>query len=228
MLTRHAPPRRAARGVSLVELMVGVAIGLVIVAASVHLSGRTIANSRSLLSDIRVVQDLRAVSDLVTRDLRRAAYWGNAILGTRTTPTSTSATPNPYAAVTTPDASSISYAFTRDAVEDNALGVDERFGFRLNEGRIEMQTAADTWQAVTDPEVVTITAFTITPTVTVLPLGHLCSTVCVPGAPNCPSVSLRRFDVLLRGRSARDAAVEHELRTTVRLRNDQFNGACPA
>lgn len=228
MLTRHPPSRRAARGVSLVELMVGVAIGLVIVAGSVHLSGRTIGNSRSLLTDIRVVQDLRSLSDLVTRDLRRAAYWGNAIQGTQTTPTSSSAAPNPYAAVATPGASSVTYAFTRDAAEDNALGVGERFGFRLTEGRVEMQTAADTWQAVTDPEVVTITDFTVTPTVTVLPLGHLCPTVCAPGAPNCPSVSLRRFDVLLRGRSARDAAVVRELRTTVRLRNDQFNGACPA
>ena len=58
MLSARAPRRAAARGLSIVELMVGVAIGLIVVAASVHLSGRNIASSRSMLTDIRVVQDL--------------------------------------------------------------------------------------------------------------------------------------------------------------------------
>lgn len=228
MLNAHAPRRAAARGLSLVELMVGVAIGLIVVAASVHLSGRNIASSRSMLTDIRVVQDLRAVGDLVSRDLRRSAYWGNAILGTQNSPTSTVPPANPYAAVATAGTGTITYEFSRDATEDDALGLSENFGFRLNQGRIEMQTATDVWQPVTDPDVVTISDFVITPVVTVLPLGHLCPTACPPGTPNCPTVTVRRFDLLLRGQSVRDAAVVRELRSTVRLRNDQFSGACPA
>ena len=226
LMSRHG--HAAQRGMSIVELMVGVAVGLVVVGAAALLSSRNIVSARGLLSEVRVNQDLRAVADLVTRDLRRAAYWGNAIQGVQTTATSTVAQANPYATVATPDGSSITYSFTRDATEDNALGANEQFGFRLQDGRVEMQTADGTWQPVTDPNAVTVTAFTITPTTTTLALGHLCPTLCAPGAPNCPTVTLRRYELLLRGQSARDSAVVRELRSMVRVRNDRFAGACPA
>jgi prepilin peptidase dependent protein B len=219
--------RAASRGLSIVELMVGVTIGLLIVGAALQLSGRNIASARSMLTDVRVNQDLRALGDLVSRDLRRAGYWDNAILGTRTTAAGSTTTANPYAGVTAGSAT-VTYAFTRDATEDNALGTAEQFGFRLLDGRVEMQTAQGTWQPVTDPAVLTITAFTITPATTVLPLGDLCPTTCAPGAPNCPTVTVRRYDLLIRGQSVRDAAVVRELRSSVRVRNDQFGGACPA
>lgn len=227
MLTRHGS-RRSTRGVSIIELMVGVTVGLIVVGAAVTLSGRNIAASRALLSDIRVNQDLRAVADLVTRDLRRAAYWGNAIQGTRVAGSGSVAPRNPYGAVDASGGANVTYSFTRDTTEDDTLGSGEQFGFRLQDGRVEMQTAQGSWQAVTDPEVITISTLTITPTATVLPLGHLCPTTCAVGAPNCPTVTVRRFDLLLRGTSARDASSVRELRSTVRVRNDQFNGACPA
>ena len=220
--------RAAQRGLSIVEMMVGVVVGLVVVGAATILSGRNIVNARSLLSEVRVNQDLRAVADLVTRDLRRAAYWDNAILGVKTTATSTVAQANPYSAVGTPDGSSITYSFTRDATEDDALGANEQFGFRLQDGRVEMQTSDGTWQSITDANAVTVTAFTITPTATTLALGHLCPVVCAPGAPNCPTVTVRRYELLLRGQSTRDSAVVRELRSMVRVRNDRFAGACPA
>ena len=135
---------------------------------------------------------------------------------------------NPYSAITAADASTITYSFTRDAAEDNLLGAGEQFGFRLQSGRVEMQTGSGTWQPVTDGGALTVTAFTITPVATEIPLGHLCPTVCAPGAPNCPTVTVRRYDVLLRGQSTRDAAVVRELRSMVRVRNDRFAGACPA
>lgn len=219
--------RAAVRGLSIVELMVGVAIGLMLVGAAMQLSGRNIASSRVMLSEVRVNQDLRALGDLVTRDLRRAGYWGNAILGTQTTSTGSTATVNPYATVTA-SSDTIGYAFTRDTTEDNALGTSEQFGFRLVDGKVEMQSSSGTWQAVTDPAALTMTVFTITPVATVLPLGHLCPTTCAPGAPNCPTVTVRRYDLVMRGQSVRDSTVVRELRSSVRVRNDQFGGACPA
>jgi prepilin peptidase dependent protein B len=220
--------RRRARGASIIELMVGVTVGLVVVGAAITLSGRNIASSRVLLADIRVNQDLRAVAELMTRDLRRAAYWGHAIDGTRAAGSGSVAPRNPYGAVTATGGSSVTYAFTRDSTEDDTLGSGEQFGFRLQDGRIEMQTAQGSWQPVTDPEVITVTTLAITPNDTVLPLGHLCPTPCALGAPNCPTVTVRRFELLLRGASARDADAVRELRSTVRVRNDQFNGQCPA
>ena len=109
------------------------------------------------------------------------------------------------------------------------LDSTETFGFRLtNTGVLEMQTAQGTWVAMTDLNLVRVTAFTVTPTVTSLALGDLCPTTCAIGSPNCPTSSVRRFDVLLRGESARDSTLVRELRRAVRLRNDRLDGQCPA
>lgn len=222
-----ATPRRP-RGVSLIETMVGITIGMIVVAGALVVSGRNMAGAHQLFDDIRINQDLRAAADLITRDLRRAAYWGNAINGVLTTATTSTPPSNPYAAMTASGGTQVTYAFSRDTTEDNALGDGEQFGFRLAEGQLQMQQSNGNWQPVNDTGVVTITTLSITPVTTTLPLGHLCPTLCAVGAPNCPSVTVRRFDVLLRGQSTHDSTVMRELRSSVRVRNDQFNGACPA
>ena len=227
MLKARCNRAAASRGMSIVELMVGVAVGLIVVSSAIRMFAETLSSSRHLLSETRVIQDLRAVGDLVTRDLRRAAYWDNAILGTLAVGAGSTTTANPYVAVATSGGAQITYAYTRDATEDNALGAGEQFGFRLHDEQVEMQTSQGTWQAVTNPAAVRITGFTITPQVTVLPLGHLCPKTCAAGTPNCPTVTVRRMDLLLRGQSTRDAAVVRELRSSVRMRNDQFDGVCP-
>ena len=91
-----------------------------------------------------------------------------------------------------------------------------------------MQTTEGSWQMVTDPQVVSITAFSVTPVTTTLPLGHLCATACPVGTPNCPTTTVRRYDIVLRGQAVADAQVVRELRTSVRMRNDRLEGQCPA
>ena len=66
-------------GLSLVELLVGAAIGLFLVGGATKLFIDTLDDSRRLIIETRVNQDLRAASDLVARDLRRAGYWPNAL-----------------------------------------------------------------------------------------------------------------------------------------------------
>ena len=81
---------------------------------------------------------------------------------------------------------------------------------------------------MTDINLVRVTAFTVTPVVTTLHLGDICPKTCAIGSPNCPSTSVRRFDVLLRGQAASDALIVRELRMSVRMRNDRLDGQCPA
>ncbi|MBX3618788.1 MAG: hypothetical protein KF891_02175 [Rhizobacter sp.] len=57
---------------SLVELMVGMAIGLVIVSVALLAWVHHLRENRLLLLDTRLMQDLRTAADLVSRDLRRA------------------------------------------------------------------------------------------------------------------------------------------------------------
>ncbi len=235
MLSLPAPRRSAGLaalgrclGASLVELMIGVTIGLLIVGSSVSLFVIHLTSSKQLMISTRLNQELRAAGDLVVRDLRRAGYWQNAIQGTLAIGTGSTTTPNPYRAVTT-GSSSVEYGFSRDTTENDTFDSTEAFGFRLtNVGVLEMQTAQNTWVAMTDLNLVRITAFTITPIVTTLPLGQLCPRSCAVGSANCPTTSVRRVDVVLRGESVRDATQVRELRMSVRLRNDRLDGVCPA
>lgn len=228
MLRRPHSARRAQRGASLIEMMVGLTVGLIVVAGAVSLFAAQLSGTRRTMLEARVNQDMRSAADLVVRDLRRASYWQNALDGTRAIGSGSTTTPNPYRVVSSASGQ-VEYAFSRDATEDNSLGTPERFGFRVtNAGSLQMQVGEGQWNEIIDPSLVRVVAFTITPTAHILPLGALCPNVCLPGAPNCPSTSVRQFEVLLRGQAVADAAVTREMRMTVRLRNDQLSGQCPA
>ena len=90
----------AQRGLSMVELMVGIALGMFLVAGASTLFVNHLDNSRRLLLEARLNQDLRATADLITRDLRRAGYWGNALQGTVATGAGSTTVVNPYRSVT--------------------------------------------------------------------------------------------------------------------------------
>lgn len=229
---RCAGRRPMQRGLSLVELLVGAALGLFLVGGAVSLFVGNLGNSRRLLVEARVNQDLRTAADLIARDLRRAGYWAKAIEGVAATPV-----PNPYGAITgmyALPASQIEYSFARDT--DNLLENNEQFGFKLEDGVIRMKTAANNWQPITDPEVLTVTTLEITAVETPVALGDTCAKVCPPPASatyTCadpPTLTLRRYDILLQGNAtgAGNAAIQRQLRESVRVRNDRFAGACPA
>jgi prepilin peptidase dependent protein B len=218
-----AKPRR--RGLSIIELMVGVTVGMVVIGGALSLFARNLNGSRQLLLETRLNQDLRGAVDLVTRDLRRAGYWGNALQGTIAVSGGV-ATQNPYRTITSASTNEIAYAFSQ-GTENNALDVADQVGFRLSGGAVEMQSQAGTWSALTDTSAMTITNFTITPTVTTVALGYLCPKTCPAGTPNCPSVSVRSYAILMEGQSVKDSSVVRSLRSVVRVRNDSLAGACP-
>ncbi len=230
MLRRPLGPllaRHTARGLSLIELMVGVAVGLIVVGGAVKLFSTNLAATRRVQAETRLNQDLRAAADLVARDLRRAGYWGNAILGTQAQGATATTVVNPYRE-TIVSAGTLSYGFSRDTTENNTLDDTERFGFRVQSGSVQMQTAAGVWQTVTDPNQVNVLAFTITPTTTTLGLGHLCPKTCTTASATCPTVQVRRYDVQLQGRSVRYADMVRTLPLSVRVRNERLEGVCPA
>jgi type IV pilus assembly protein PilW len=205
-------------------------VGLLVVAGALSMSAGNLDKSRRLLADVRFNQDLRVAADLVTRDLRRAGYWGEAIRGTQAIGATSATLQNPYAGVTGSEAGGFTYQFSRDAAENGALDANERFGFRVQQGALQMRGDADGWRDVTDTKVMTVAedGLVITPRVTVLPLGHLCPRACNAGTPNCPTSTVRSYAVRLTAAATADPTVVRELRTTVRLRNDQLDGRCPA
>ena len=214
---------------SIVEMLVAVAIALFVMAGTISLFVTNLGNMRRLSTEARVNQDMRTAIELITRDLRRAGYWANAISGTTASGVNNATTANAYAGVTAA-ASQVNYSFARDT--DNVLGPSEQFGFRLNAGAVEMQTDATSWQPITNSDLLTVTALTITPVTSALPVGDICMKTCAAGAvspegTNCPTLTIRQYRLLLRGRSATDSRITRELQSSVRIRNDQFDGACP-
>ena len=63
--------KRRQTGLSIVELLVGVAIGLVITAAATLLMSGQLIENRRLLTETQVQQDLRAATDIMAREMRR-------------------------------------------------------------------------------------------------------------------------------------------------------------
>jgi len=222
---------RRQRGFSLIEVMVGIAVGLFIISGTLILFTGNLAENRRLVAQTRVEQDLRSIADLMTRDIRRAGYWGNAIKGTTAIGATATTASNPYAATTvTPSSSSaaLQYYFSRDAVEDDALDPNEYFGYQLSSGQIQMQTASGVApSALNDSNFTVITSFSITDSSpSALSLGYRCPAVCSAGTPNCPQMFIRRYDIVLTGQSKLDPSVVRTLRTTVRVRNDRTTGSC--
>lgn len=240
---------RPARGLSIVELMVGVTISLFILAGATMLMTSQMGDNRRLLLEAQVQQDMRAALDLIVRDLRRAGYWAKAYCGVlhpdgAAMPAACSTgIVNPYRATTPASApagtTSLVYDRSTDedgqllGTDDNAVGTAERVGFRYNAtGRaIEMQISNGNWQALTDPAVLEVTDFAITYDAPELPLPSATATasgVQALGPNGCPLVMRsRRVTITLVARAVHDPSVQRSLRDAVRLRNDLVAEACP-
>ena len=70
--------RATQQGASLVELLVGVAVGLFIVAGATLIVSTQLSENKRLLAETQLQQDLRAAADIMTRELRRSGYWLDA------------------------------------------------------------------------------------------------------------------------------------------------------
>lgn len=211
---------RQQHGLSLVELMIGLALGLFIVAAALAAFAQQWREHRHAAVSMRLVQDLRSAGEIVARDLRRAGYWA--------APAASAA--NPYTALA-PDAAAsdaASYAYSRDVVENQTLDSAEQLGVRLRRGVLELQLGAGNWQALTDAGTLIVTEFLLQPSVEHISLLDDCARPCPSGASCEAEVAVRRFALRITARSVGDPSVQRRFETFVRLRNDAVHGACPA
>ena len=219
---------------SIIELMIGITIGLFILAGATLVVTGQLSEGRRLLTDTQIQQDLRAASDIIARDVRRAGYTGRASLNVWPKAIADGLV-NPYADMTSEGSamtasgnvvtSNLEYSFSSansESGEDNLLKDPEVSGFRYNSGdkTIEIQLGKGGWQALTDPNTVLITTFKITLTSQYLavPCGEICPAVGVAGRPL--RLNARSVNYVIVGQSTHDPTVQRSLSTTVRLRND--------
>ena len=219
---------KAVRGLTLVELLHGLALALLVAAGGAALLTSQLREHRALVLESRLMQDLRTAADLVARDLRRAGHWGDAGAGVWSADQAPRA--NPYAALA-PDAAAsdaVSLRYSRDATENHVLDSNEQFGLRLRNKAIEIQLGAGNWQALTDATLLSVTAFRVTPTLHEIDLGAMCSKACPTASATCPPrQQLRGLALQITAHALADAAVARSAQAFVRVRADKLVGACP-
>lgn len=77
-LNRSTPPRRGQSGLSLVELLVAVALGLMVMAGLAALFASSSASRNELERSARQIENGRFAMELITNDLRLAGFYGEA------------------------------------------------------------------------------------------------------------------------------------------------------
>lgn len=221
--------RRQERGLSLVELLVGAAIGLIVVAATGSVVAAHQGAARRIQLEARVMQDLRGAAELVSRDLRRAGHWAAAGSGVRRGDEPIIVNPHAEIAAASGAVAVVALSFSTGAGDPTSVDDSERFGFRLRNGAIEMQLGSRNWQALSDPGTVVVTSFSVVPRVDEADLATFCAKPCSAGSTTCPPrQQIRSYAISVSGRSPIDASIRRELRSAVRVRNDVVVGSCEA
>ena len=184
------------------------AVGLVIVAAGTTVVARHARENRALAIESRLVQDLRTAADIVARDLRRAGYWGASASGVRSDDGSGWALDQslrPGRARRPRRRTRCGSASRATPSEDGSVDGNERFGFRLRSGAIELQLGDGNWQALTDPATLTVTAFEVEPRTEETSLERILRpSPAPPAAATCPPrQQVRSFAVAIEARAVR-------------------------
>ena len=154
------------RGFTLVELMVGLALGSFIILGA--LTATTGLLKGDSVRAARLSQELRSTAFLFERDVMRAGFTTGAAAALATGP---GGYVNPFSRLDTSTAGCVlfSYDANQSGTQETA-GSDERFAYALANGVLYIRTSGaayncDTtqgvWQAVTDGSMANITQFSV-------------------------------------------------------------------
>ncbi len=237
MLNRYS--LRQQSGFSLVELMVGIVIGLIIIAAAASVYITAVRSGADTLRSAKLNMELRSAMDIMVAEVRRAGY----------TPTTTNLTNNPFMQTDTnlTLVGTDCLLFAYDTNGNSSADSEDFFGFRRNadDASISMRhggastsagCTADTnsWERITDPNNVVIDTLSFS-------IANQCwnaqadtgsaSQACVAGqsvydAANAAStksdlVEVRDVSITLEGHHKSDPLTIMRLTQSVRVRNDR-------
>lgn len=149
-------------GISLVELLVGLAVSLAILtgvgAAFIAYSNNVVDNLKSE----KMNHDIQVVMDIMVNEVRRAGYWNSEAAGAPST--------NPFSVVYI-NGNCLLYSYDADNaagtnVSDGIQQDGERYGYKLQSAAIWMKKNGDaasatdcsqgSWERVTDPSVLSV------------------------------------------------------------------------
>lgn len=214
-------------GTTIIETLVGLALGVFIVGSSIAMLYGTMAANVETLRITRMEHELRTALNLIVSDLRRAGYWANAA-----SDANSNANNNPFysGGNELQLVGSDCLLFSYDADNDGNLPAladlpsDERFGYRLSNSKVQSRpaslgsfdcaAASADWEDITNDSVVTINNLTFTLNTQLVDVDG--------GGAGTSTSSVRRIDVSITGVLADDPTVVRTLTESVRVRNDLF------
>lgn len=228
-------PRAGQRGLSLIEAMVGLTVGLIIVAGATMLVTTQITEHRRLMTETQMQQDLRAAADLILSELRRAGSWEGAANGVWAPGGAAAPIANPYTNLTPSAAgtgTTITYQVTQTLrgsgpAEDNVVTPNEQRRFFWSGDQLFYSPSAATGtpsQPLTDPNSMKITAFSVNQAVQTIPLDNFCNVPCAAGS--CPEQQVRHVVVSITGESVSTPRIVRHVELGTRLLNDRIVGSC--
>lgn len=201
------------QGVSLVELMISITIGMVIILGVVGVSISTFGANANQIKTAQLQYELRKVVDDFARDLRRAGY--------RPLPTGSAAPPAMDVASQvgpTLVGGAVNMSVQYD-IDDDATVADERvvFAYRYavnstySTGQVEVKIGNGNWTPLTDAKVIDITEFQV--------MKGLSSYTYVCAAGTTNAVSGNVYSVRVTGQLVADAAIKRTVVETISPRN---------
>lgn len=241
------PSERREAGMGLIELLIGLLVGVSLLSGLISLYLSTSKANADNLKLARLNQEVRAIMGLMTRDIRRAGYWGvvpgtvgavgnpawmTAIYGSASTgPVNLSSNPfwqgdaDLLIGQHTGEAANSCITFSYDLNGNRQVDETERVGFRLNNGVVEMRVSGTpvscddgTYEPMNTTNLTRVTALSFSLASTPLNMTHPGSG-CVAGE-GCQTIRQVTIGLTLQLQS--DATVMQSVTEQVRIRNDRY------
>ena len=238
---------RSERGISLVELLVGLAVGSIILAGAITLFAKISFSGLENVRMVRLNEQLRNTLDIIGKEIQRAGFVNAWPPGSTTFADLDFTAMDDFGAITlggncadgdgdgAVECDCIAYSY--DADEDGAFPPagatfgTENFAFRLNANAIERDTVDGKcaggagWEDISDGEVfITALTFELDPGSTDVEVGDgdvdgNDDGICDVGE-TC--LARRKINIVLEGQLTADATFTVRLRDEVKVRNDHF------
>lgn len=225
-------------GFSLIELMVGMAVGLIIVGGAISVYVNAVRSGGDTLRSAKLNIELRGAMNMMIADIRRAGYAYNVA----------NLSSNPFTQTSTnlalPSADCLLFSYDRNG--DGAINANEYLGFKKAGTEVSMRfsggstaagcsAAGDSWESITDNSSILVDSltFTISNQCENAQTGLKAATEACAAGSNVYDVAaaatgksdlieIRDVTISITGHHRNDALTTMTLSQSVRVRNDRI------
>lgn len=230
-MIKNFPQLTTQLGVTLIETLVGLVAGLILMATLISVSALAINYSSDILKRDRLNNELRRALILISDDITRAGYWGQAYSSI-----GSGSNANPFMSggndiSINANGSCILFSYDRDqngaANSSGNASSNEHFGFRLSGGALQALTddtdfncssTSSSWVNLTDPNTVNISTLNFNLS------SSSSQAIDIDGAgPGTATTAIRYITISITGQLVTDTSVTQSLTTNIRVRNDRYS-----